>query len=345
VSRPADLGHGRRLRWGAAATIVLLALLGCGPAADVRPSPTSGGTGSPPGVTAALPTPSSAPLSTPSSAASSPPPVLFVTDKGGGERLTLLTSRLGQPVVLDAVLLPPGAWRAGAALGSEGTILLAEARRVLVGRLEGGRVIPLWERRIETLELGDTEAPLGPACLAGPSLAAVFADGFFLVRPAGEVQPAVAFGTRGDCAFADASELLYETEATHRLAAQAVGSATVRISSSICAGMAVGGDLVACLDDAGGGATSLGVWVREPVRDGASARGERRFEVLARAGWTIADAALARDGRWLAVVEEPSAPAGGERRLRLFERDGATFAPRAEQPLAPGLLLLGFGGP
>ena len=271
--------------------------------------------------------------------------MLFVTDGSGGERLRLLISRPGQPDVLDAILLPPGTWRAGAALGSEGTILLTEERRVLVGRLAGDRVIPLWDRRVETLELGDTEAPLGPACLAGPSFGAVFADGFFLVRPASAVQPAAAFGTRGDCAFVDASELLYETEATHRLAAQTIGSSSVRISSSACPGMAVGGDLVACLDDAGGGAASLGVWVREPVRDGVPALGERRFRFLATAGWTIVAAALARDGRWLAVVEEPRAAADGKRRLWLFEQDGEAFAARAAEPLAPGLLLLGVGGP
>jgi hypothetical protein len=268
-----------------------------------------------------------------------------MTDGSGGERPVLLASRPGQPAVLESILLPPGAWRPGAALGSEGAILLTEARRVLVGRLEGDRVIPLWDRRIETLELGEGEAPLGPACLADASLGAVFADGFFLIRRTGPLQPAVAFGTRGDCALPDTSELLYETEATHRLGAQAIDSVTTRISSSPCPGMAVGGTLVACLEDAGDGATALGVWVREPVRDGEPALGERRLRVVASAGSTIEAAALARDGGWLAAVEEGSGPANGERRLRLFEREGTTFAPRDAVVLAAGLLLVGFGGP
>ena len=269
-----------------------------------------------------------------------PPPLVFLADSGGGALPTLYRSRPGRPSVLDVLLLPPGAWRPGAGLGRDGTILLAEARRALVGRIDDDRVVPLWDRVIEPGEVG-SEAPLGPACLADASLAAVFADGFYLVRPAGTVTPAATYGTRGDCAMADPTELLFETEEAHRLAAQAVGSAAVRISSSTCMDMAAGLALVACREPLAGADQAV-VWERLAIEDGRPALGQSIARIAAGKGATIAALAITHDGGWLALLEERPGPTGRDRRLRLFERAGSGFEERDPVTVAAGLLLVGF---
>jgi hypothetical protein len=312
-------------------------------------------------IAAACGSPASAPRSTPrisaTPAISSPLPLpglpaLVFLIEGSGDRLgALLVSRPGEPGALTSVGLPPGAWRPGAALGRGGTLLLSEARRVLVGRLDGALVAPLWTRALlpgEPLGSGGAgSVPIGPACLPDASLAVVFGDGLTIVPPSGPVRAAVPAGARGDCAMPRPAELLYETEAFHRLASWDPASGSVAISASECDGLTVGGGAIACLEGPGGLASAVGVWQRRPIEPARPAFGPLVARLAATSGSSVTGVCLSSDAAWLALTEvgpsaEPSAGPSAAPRLRVLQGTPAGYVERVRVALPAGALLVGF---
>ncbi|MGZ6379213.1 MAG: hypothetical protein ACXWO2_11755 [Candidatus Limnocylindrales bacterium] len=332
MSRPTRR-HGRHLRSGATAAAVAIAIAaGCGsPASTPRSTARIAAT---PATSSPLPFPGL-------------PALLFLIESSGDRLGALLVSRPGEPGALSRVGLPPGAWRPGTALGRGGTLLLSEARRVLVGRLEGPLVAPLWTRTLlpgEPLGSGGVgTVPIGPACLPDASLAVVFGDGLTIVPPSGPLRAAVPAGARGDCAMPQAAQLLYETEAFHRLASWDPRSGSVAISASACDGFTVGGGAIACLEGPGGLASTVGVWQRRPIEPARPAFGPLVARLAATSGSSVTDVRLSSDAAWLALTEaEPSAGPSAGPRLRVLQGTPDGYVERTRLALPAGALLVGF---
>lgn len=328
---PAARPLGRRLHAGAAAAILSVASA----CAAVPPSTPPLATGSP------TPTASSAPASTPSAAPSSTagllvpglPRLLWASERDG-----LVASPPGRPGARRPISLPPGSWRLAAATGPRGLLLLASGQRapspiILVARLEGDRLVPVWSRPVPR-PFADPAAGLLPGCLGAADPVAAFAAAtlaLVLVPRAGAPRVAVAGGTIGRCQADGPDRLLFLAEAIHAVAAWNVRSGAVAVSTTRCDAFSVGGGLLAC-SEPGGTAWSVGALRR--FGDGEPAVGRISATRLEARG--VAQLDLAPGGEWLAlrVADAPS--------VALWRVSDLAGAPSARVELPVGWAFLGF---